>query len=198
MAAAVALLLVSCAKDDEIGRPPESGQVLALSESEGTAALDQKFAMQKGDVNYSEDGTVSGGRRSQYEGKKQLAFGGEWTGQSYGKKEYGKTSWNGSSDRATKSYDKGDGDSRFRSTSWLGGKASTQDGKRSNYDGRKKVTESVGTGAAYEESRSTIARPQDAKASWRRSVYPQPRIETLSDVQKKNVEETRSLLGRDD
>jgi len=195
--AALALLLVSCAKDQEVGRPPEAGQVLALSESAGAAALDKKFAMQKGDVSYAEDGTVRGGKRSQFEGKRNVAFGGDWGGQSYGKKQYGTSAWGGSRERATKEFDKGE-EGKFRFASLFGGRKSAQSGQRSTYDGKNRAKETVKTGAAYEVSRPSIARPEDAKAAWRRSVYPQPRIETLADVQRMNVEETRRLLGRDD
>ena len=194
---AATLLMASCSKDKELGRPPEEGQVLALSESAGAAALDKKFAMQKGDVSYAEDGTVRGGKRSQYEGKRNVAFGGEWGAQSYGRSEYEKTAWGGSREREKKSFDKGE-EGRFRFASLFGGKKSAQAGQKSSYDGRAREKETVKTGGAYEGSRTSIARPQDAKAAWRRSVYPQPRIETLADVQRMNVEETRSLLGRDD
>lgn len=196
-AAALGLLLASCAKDSGPERPPESEQVLALSESAGAAALDKKFAMQKGDVTYGEDGSIKGGQRSQYEGKRSVAFGGDWGDKSYGKKQYGKTAWGGDREMAKKDFAKGE-EGKFRIASWFGGKKSAQAGERSPYDGRNRVTEQVQTGAAYEASGASLAKPADAKAAWRRSVYPQPRIESLADMQRMNVEQTRSLLGRDD
>lgn len=196
--AALPLLPVSCAKDKGMERPPESGQVLALSESAGAAALDKKFAMQKGDVTYGEDGSIKGGQRSQFEGRRSVAFGGDWGDKSYGKKQYGKAAWGGGDrEMAGKSFDKGR-DGQFRFASLFGGKKSAQAGQRSAYDGKNRVKETVRTGAAREASGSSLAKPADAKAAWRRSVYPQPRIESLADAQRKNVEETRSLLGRDD
>ena len=193
----VALLVVSCAKDADVGRPPETEQVLALSESAGAAALDKRFAMQKGDVEYGEDGSLKGGKRSEYEGKRNVAFGGNWGGKSYGKQQYDKAAFSGNRQWTAQSFNKGEA-GKFRSNSSFGGQRSVQANQRSNYDGKNRVTSTLGTGVATEASRASLSKPVDAKAAWRRSVYPQPRIETLADAQRRNVEETRSLLGRTD
>ena len=161
-------------------------------------ALDRKYAMQKGDVQYDEHGGVSGGKRSQYEGRKQVQFGGEWAGKSYDKKQYEKRSWWGGKKVETKQYAGNQDGSRFQTASAYGGQNATAEGQVSRLDGRQARTATYRVDAATEAGVSGVAKPSNAQADWRRDVYPKPRIMSYKDYQEKSISETRSLLGRDD
>lgn len=191
------LLLASCAgssSSDDGGRD----QVLALGEGEGALALERRFTMQKGDVEYSEEGAVTGGRRSQYEGRRQIQFGGEWDGERYEKKEFERRSWWGRRAVQREAYDGGEDGSRFQTASRFDGQAAPADGSRSRFDGNRAETGRYATGAAREAGASPVDRPSDAKVDWRRDVFPRPLIIDQDDYAQKSIEQTRGLLGRDD
>lgn len=193
------LALSSCATSSSAGAGeafPE--QVIALGEGEGATALDRKFAMQKGDVQYDEHGGVAGGKRSQYEGQKQVQFGGEWAGKTYDKKQYEKRSWWGGKKAETKQYAGNMDGSRFQTASALGSQTAAADGQRSRLDGRQARTATYRVEAATEAGVSGVAKPSNAQADWRRAVYPKPYIMGYKDYQEKSISETRRLLGRDD
>lgn len=196
-----ALFLTSCSSGSSSGGSSSgsgSDQIIALSEGEGQLALERKYTMQKGDVEYTEEGGVTGGRRSQYEGKKQVQFGGDWNNESYAKKEYEKKSWWGGKKVEKKSYSDGADGSRFQTASAYGSKDANQAGQRSNYDGAKARTATYRTDAANESGLAGVSKPSNPQSDFRRGVYPKPRIVGYKDYQEKTIEQTRSLLGRDD
>jgi hypothetical protein len=197
-AAALALVLLcgSCASDKG-GDPEGSEQIIAMSEGEGAYALEQKFAMDKNAVTYGEDGTVTGGQRSQFEGKKQVAFGGQWDGKNYDNKRFEKTWWGGKRERVAKQYEGNLDGSRFQAESLMMGKSAAQDGKRSRYAGQGAPTAVYDVGSAREAGRGSVSRTTDVRTDWRRSVFPQPRITGYKQYQQREVEETRKLLGRE-
>ncbi|MDA0766870.1 MAG: hypothetical protein O3A87_05420 [Verrucomicrobia bacterium] len=194
------LALSSCASSSSSPGAGEAfpEQVIALGEGEGAMALDRKYAMQKGDVEYDEHGGVSGGKRSQYEGQKQVQFGGEWAGKTYDKKQYEKRSWWGGKKVETKQYAGNMDGSRFQTASAYGSQNANADGQRSRFDGRQARTATYRVDAATEAGVSGVAKPSNAQADWRRDVYPKPHIMGYRDYQEKSISETRSLLGRDD
>lgn len=197
--AATVLLGGACAsKHPEVTEAPE--QILAMSENEGRAALEKKFAMDPRDptaVTYGEDGTVTGGRRSQFEGKQQIAFGGDWNGKSYQKPEYEKTWWGGKR-KAKQSYVNNQDGNRFRAESLMMGRSAPQAGKQSNLDGRSAATGGYQAGAARESGGKSVPRPSDARTDWLRSTAVQPKIIGYKEQQQQlEMEETKRLLGRD-
>ena len=197
-AAALTMVLVcgSCASDQAEG-PESPEQIIAMSESEGAYALEKKFAMDKGAVTYGEDGTVTGGQRSQFEGKKQVAFGGQWDGKNYENKRYEKTWWGGKREKVAKQYEGNVDGSRFQAESLMMGKSASLDGKRSRYAGQDAPTAVYDVGSPREAGRGSVSRPTNVHTDWRRSVFPQPRITGYKQYQEREVEETRRLLGRD-
>ena len=197
-AAALGLVLLcgSCASDKG-GGPEGAEQIIAMGEGEGAYALEKKYAMDKNSVTYGEDGTVTGGQRSQFEGKTQIAFGGQWDGKNYYTKRYEKTWWGGKREKAAKQYEGNVDGSRFQAESLMMGKTATQDGRRSRYAGRDAPTAVYDVGSAPEAGRSDVARTTNVHTDWRRSVFPQPRITGYKQYQQREVEETRKLLGRE-
>ena len=172
-------------------------QVLALSESAGAAALDKRFTTDRTTVTYGEDGTVTGGKRSQFEGKKQVAFGGDWDGKSYQKPEYQKTWWGGKKKSSTKQFVNNQDGSRFRADSLMMGRSAPQAGQRSAYDGKSAGTGGYHTGTARETGREAVPRSSGAGNDWLRGTEVQPRIIGYKQQQNMEIEETKKLLGRD-
>lgn len=197
--AGLGVVLVSCSGGGS-SSPVDDGpqQIIAMSEGEGALALEKKFTIQKGDIEQDEHGALTGNKRSPYEGKRQVQFGGEWQGKSYEKKQYEKSSWWGSKKKDVKTYAGGEDASRFRKDSRYASQSARQEGKRSGYDGQSARGGNYRTTSARESVVSGVSRPSDAKVDWRRDAYPKPRIMGYKDYQKHSIEQTRSLLGRDD
>lgn len=198
--ALAALCLVSCAgsKGKSAGGARESEKVLALSEGAGAAALEKRYAIGKDDVERGEDGTFKGGKRSQFEGKKNVSFGGGLGTASYRKKEYNGKRWSGNTAAQTNMYGGNTDGSRFQTSSRFQGTSAAHSGRRSRFDGSSAATSRFKTGSANEASRRSIEKPSDAKTDFRRRVYPEPPIMTEEEYRKMTVEQTRSILGRDD
>lgn len=148
-------------------------------------------------VSYGEGGAVTGGKRSHYEGKNQIAYGGEWDGKRYEKQEYEKTWWGGKKKKPMKAYAGNQDGSRFQVESLMMGKTANQAGKRSTFDGRGIASTKYTTGNARETGVNDIARTSDARTDWRRDAFPRPRIRGYKQQQQLEIEETRRLLGRD-
>lgn len=194
--------LVSCSSGGSSSSSPieGSGQVIALSEGEGTLALEKKYGMQKGDVTYGENGGIAGGKRSQFEGREQVQYGGNWGGKKYGQqKELGKQSWWGSKKAQVKNFNGVQNADQYKTASRFGSQNANQNGKNSNYNGQQSnASGNYQTGTANEVGQANVARPSNARTDWRRDVYTAPKKIDYKDYQERTIEETRRLLGRDD
>ena len=196
-----AFALASCASSSSSssGEVAERGQVLAMSEGEGTLALEKKFLMKKEDMRLTKEGSLAGGgKRSQFEGAKRVQFGGEWGKSDYEKQEYEKRSWWGGKKANVKNYEGGEEGSRFQKDSRYGSRGAKQSGQESRFSNADARTGNYEVEAATESRKGNVRTQADARTAWRRDVYPDPVVISKGDYEKQSIQQTRLLLGRDD
>lgn len=181
------------------GAPKKRDKILALSEAEGAAALEDRYAFNKDkDIEFDEHGNFSGGKRSQFEGRKNVAFGGGIGTASYGTKNYSTKGWSGNTAAGKKMYEGSTDGSRFQTASQFQGTSATQMAQRSRFEGSNAPTSRYKTRKANETTRAAVEKPTDGWTDFRRRVYPKPLIMSEADYKEMTVEQTRSILGRDD
>ena len=202
--ALVAFAILGCAgepgvkkakKGKAAGKPKKT---LALHPSQGEAALMDRYAMKKADMERDEKGMFKAAKRSQFDGQKALAFGGGVGTASYRKKTFNTQGWSGNTTARTKSYGENTDGSRFQTASRFQGASAAQDGSRSRFDGSKARTSKYETGRAPEAGSKRLDKPTDSLTDFKRRVYPEPQIMTEAEYRALTVDQTRSILGRDD
>lgn len=178
----------------------ESGQVIAMSEGAGTLALEKKFLMKKEDMKLTKEGLLAGGgKRSQYEGKKQVQFGGEWGSESYQKQEYEKkSSWWRRKKADVKDYSGSEDGSRFQTDSRYANRNARQSGQESRFANADARTGVYEVDAANEARRGAVKSEANAYAASRGEAIPDPVVIDQDEYGRQSIQKTRSLLGRDD
>ena len=201
-AALAAAGLASCANNTEATKassPRKSGQILALSEGEGAAALEKRYGFQNSDIQRDENGNFKGGKRSRYDGLMNNSFGGGVTRAPYrGNTVYQAPRWNGAASGRPQPYSGSTDGSRFHTSSRFQSTRAPQGSQRSPYEGATARTSTYRTGRAPEHAATRLEKPADAWTQFRRRVYPEPTIIPEADYNRLTVEQTRSILGRTD
>ena len=184
-----AVMLVSCGKDKE---GPDRG---AMGVGSRQKTLDD-FKYNNSDIERTDDGLYTGGKRSQYDREASVAFGGDFRKSNYRTATFQSGGWAGVGNAARPGYrGKIDG-SRYKTASAYDGLA-RQSGQRSVYDRPASGHSTYRTASATETSR-THRTGADPYTSTRRDNTPPPTIWTREEYEQLSIEHTRSLLGRDD
>ncbi|MBL49525.1 MAG: hypothetical protein CMP28_11315 [Roseibacillus sp.] len=172
-------------------------QIIALGEGEGSAALEERFAFDTRKLKKNKSGNYVGAVRSQFDGKKNLSFGGGIGKSTYRAGRYSASEWSGVSEVPAKSY-RGKADaSRFQRSSRLQGASASHLARSSRFQSRQKATSPYRVSDAREGQSAGLEKPTDSHTDFRRRVFPEPPIMSREDYNR-SVEDTRRLLGRDD
>jgi hypothetical protein len=188
----------ACAKDGaEKEAPAKRDRIVDLTEESDGRVLGERYGFKKDDIARDESGTFVGGKRSQYDGQRNIAFGGGVGTAKYRTNEYKSSAWSGNTKARTSSYANNTDASRYQVSSRYEGSRAHQNAARSRFDGTQARTSSYKTGKANENAGERLAKPSDSLTDVRRRVYPQPDIMSKEDYDRLTVEQTRSILGRD-
>lgn len=172
-------------------------QIIALGEGEGSAALEERFAFDTRKLKKNKNGNFVGAVRSQFEGKRNLSFGGGIGTSTYQAGQYAASRWSGQKEIPSKSYRKQEDASRFQRSSQFEGTSASHLARRSRLQNRQEATGSFNVNGAREEQGARLDKPSDGYTDFRRRVFPEPPIMSRDDYNR-SVEDTRRLLGRDD
>lgn len=147
-----------------------------------------------GEAGSDTEGMIVGGRRSSFEGKRQVAFGGEFDKKVYSAQTYQAGQWAGNKAYQTQNYAGSTDASRYRTSSQYNAQGAREGAQQSNYSGRSVETGTYATGVAREGELIPLDSPESIHASQR---YDQPRIIPYRDYQRMTIEETNAILGKE-
>lgn len=207
LATGASVLLSACSKDPNVNASnstrtvkgkKEKERIIALDPASGEAALYNKYAFDPNSLKRDEQGNFVGAVRSQYDGQKNIAFGGGIGKAAYKTKRYNSSEWTGRKTAVVPEFSAETDGGRFETRSRYQGARSSQDGERSRFQGATARTSSYRTGNAVEGSSQRLDKPTDAWTDFRRAVYPQPPKISEADYNKLTVDQTRSILGREE
>ena len=191
---ATALLAVSqlssCSSGGKEPDVPEPYRQRSLADFQ----YDQKD-VQFGEEGSDTEGRIVGGRRSSFEGKKQVAFGGEMDRKAYNAQRYQAGTWDGGKNYKTANYSGNTDASRYQSQSRYGAQGAREAAQQSGYDGRALDSQAYQTGAAREGQLSQLSSPGSVENG--RRLDNAPRIIPYRDYQRMTIEETNAILGRE-
>ncbi|MFP6867161.1 MAG: hypothetical protein VCA35_14560 [Roseibacillus sp.] len=207
--ALVVMATSSCTGDPNVNASNTTGtiksrkrdkQVIALGEMEGEKALEERFAFDPRSLKKDNRGNFVGAVRSQYEGRRSVAFGGGvgTATDSYKTNRYSAPGWKGITRANTKVYGGNTDGSRFQTPSQFRGTSASQTAQHSRFQGTTARTNNYPAGTAHENSSQRLAKPTDAWTDFRRRVFPQPSRMRKAEHDRLTVDETRSILGREE
>ncbi len=173
-------------------------QVIALGESEGFKALEERFAFDSRSLKRDKQGNFTGAVRSQYDKKRNVSFGGGVGKAVYRAGNYEPAKWGGGSKVPTGSYRESDHQSRFRKKPGVPMTSPAHLARKSRFDNQRKKTGSFATEGAREDGAASMDKPVDRHTDFRRGVFPEPVIISDDEYNRRSVEQTRNLLGRDE
>jgi hypothetical protein len=155
------------------------------------------FAFKNEDVERGDSDSITGGKRSQYDARKQSAYAkANGTLPAYLQKSYQKKAWAGGKDYSTGSYQTGSyGDAGKKSR--FGGRKSNESNQIANASGQNFSTGSYRTGSANESGRgiqkkSSAYTESRNKNGWGRT----PTILSEGEYRSISMGQAKSLLGR--
>ena len=207
LALAGCLFLPSCATDGvdssstSIKTRKRDKQVIAMSEAAGYGALEDRFAFDTRSLKRDKNGNFVGAVRSQFDGQRNVSFGGAGVGtKGYQAGQYKAGTWNGTTKaRASdKAYTSRVEDARFKQRSQFQGVSPSHLASQSRFNGQSVSKDSYRAAAAREANGRSIAKPTDGWTDFRRRVYPEPDVMSRADYERLNIEQTRKILGRDE
>ena len=173
-------------------------QVIALGESEGYKALEERFAFDSRSLKRDKQGNFTGPVRSQYDKKRNVSFGGGVGKSVYRAGNYESAKWEQSRKLQVDSYRRSDDQSRFRETPGVQITSPAHLARKSRFDSQRTKTGSFGTAGAREGTGAPLDKPTDSRTDFRREVFPEPTIISDDEYNRRSVEQTRNLLGRDE
>ena len=175
-------------------------QVIALGEAEGFNALEERFAFDSRSLKKDKKGNFIGPVRSQYEGKRDISFGGGVGKAVYRAGNYQSPEWKGKGhgQARTKSYPGKTDGSRFQTPSRFQVTSPSHLARKSRFHGRRAGTGVYKAGGARERDTSPVDKPSDGYTDFRRRVFPEPLIISDDEYNRRSVEQMRNVLGRDD
>ena len=153
-----------------------------------------KSDVQLGEKGSATEGMIVGGRRSQFEGRRQVAFGGEFDKKTYSARSYQAPKWTGGKSYQTSKYTGSTDGSRFQSSSRFNAQSAREGSQQSGLAGRTVDTGGYDTGGAYAGQGDSVDRVESRYGSER---YPSPRIIPYRKYQQMTIEETNRILGRE-
>ncbi len=173
-------------------------QVIALGEAEGFKALEERFAFDARSLKKDKRGNFTGPVRSQYEGKRNVSFGGGVGKATYETGNYRSSGWQGNRKAQAGSYPGRTDGSRFKKPSRIQVTSPSHLTSRSRFQGRMVETEGYKVGGARESKTNAVDKPSDGYTDFRRRVFPQPPVISDDEYNRRSVEQVRDDLGRDD
>lgn len=187
--------LVSCSSSSpETGLAPEPSGAKQVDISKDGS--NNPFAFSKEDIQRGDDGSITGGRRSQFELKADSAYARANADKAaYLQRSYNKETWSGSRRYSTGSYQtKANANSQRKS--WFGGRKSRDAGRVARASGSGYQTGSYRTGSANENGRtratgSSAYVDEQVEDGWRKI-----RILDSKEYRSLSLGQARSLLGR--
>jgi len=136
-------------------------------------------------------------RRSSLEGKQSnMATNRDFSGKDYTKESYRKKRWGGNTLFKSKKYEGNTDASRYKKEPWFVRKQASNQGQRSNADGKSYSVNPFSTQSANEQRGKRLAHTSDAQTDFRRRVFVQPRMTHWKDQKGLNVGDTNRMLGR--
>lgn len=173
-------------------------QVIALGEAEGFNALEERFAFDSRSLKKDKEGKFIGPVRSQYEGKRDISFGGGLGKAVYRAGNYQSPEWKGHRQARTRSYPGKTDGSRFQTPSRVQVTSPSHLARKSRFHGRRAGTGTYKAGGARESNAGPVDKPSDGYTDFRRRVFPEPLIISDDEYNRRSVEQMRNVLGRDD
>ena len=173
-------------------------QVIALGEAEGFSALEERFAFDSRSLKKDKEGKFIGPVRSQYEGKRDISFGGGLGKAVYRAGNYQSPEWKGHRQARTRSYPGKTDGSRFQTPSRVQVTSPSHLARKSRFHGRRAGTGVYKAGGARESNAGPVDKPSDGYTDFRRRVFPEPLIISDDEYNRRSVEQMRNVLGRDD
>lgn len=173
-------------------------QVIALGEGEGFKALEERFAFDARSLKKDKQGNFVGPVRSQYEGKRNVSFGGGVGKAVYQAGNYQSPRWKGHRKAQTGSYPGKTDGSHFKTPPRFQVTSPSHLARRSRFQGRKVEADGYKAGGARESKVGTVDKPTDGHTDFRRRVFPDPPIISDDEYNRRSVEQMRDVLGRDD
>ena len=174
-------------------------QVIALGETEGLNALEERFAFDSRALKKDKMGNFTGPVRSQYEGKRDISFGGGVGKAVYRAGNYQSPEWKGPGQVRTGSYPGKTDGSRFQTPSRVQVTSPSHlAARKSRFHGRRAGTGVYKAGGARESNAGPVDKPSDGYTDFRRRVFPEPLIISDDEYNRRSVEQMRNVLGRDD
>ena len=202
--AGVLLLLLSSGAKDEASSlsaaEQDTGKILALDESSGRAALEQRFASYEDDVVLDDEGNItSDSRRSSFEGRRIGGQGGNsFQGRSFDTNPYvGKRFAHGNEFVGVSAFDTGT--NRNSSRPWfLQQQANSAQGARAvtSTNSRFSGENSNAARVANERGGQALSRPSNVETDVRRRVFTEPTVLSKEDYNRITLEDSNRLLGR--
>ena len=187
--------LVSCSSSDpESGLTPEPSG--ANQVEIGKDGSNNPFAFKKEDIQQGDNGSITGGKRSQFEQRADSAYArANANAPAYLQKSYHKQAWSGSQDYSTGSY-RTSSNSQAKTTSRFGSRQSNSSNKVARAAGQGYGTGSYGTGRANESGSAVNTGSsgyvdEQARDGWRKV----PILEG-NEYRSISMGQAKSLLGR--
>ena len=192
--------LASCSAMREVSRGSAAeGKANSESSAEkGTAqgkSRGNMFQWKDSDVQRGDDGSITGGRRSSYDQKRQASLGRKGSQANYMDKDYVAKRWQGNKDFSKGSYStKSYAESGKRSSAT--GERSRFSKKRASADGNTFATKAFSASSAREGGRNAITTPT-SQFHGKKSGMLLPIFSKDQDFRNLSVDQTRNWLGRD-
>ena len=153
------------------------------------------FSWRDSDVQRGRDGSITGGKRSEYDQRKQASLGKKGKRSSYLDKDYVTKRWQGSKDFAKGSYST-KGYAESGKASRFSGRRNGAGNKQASASGQTFATKNFGTSSARERGRGSIATPT-SRFHGKSANMTLPVYDNMEDFRNLSVNQTRSWLGRD-
>ena len=173
-------------------------QVIALGESEGYKALEERFAFDSRTLKRDKRGNFTGAVRSQYDSKRNVSFGGGIGKSAYSAGSYESVKWKKSRKMQMEGYRRDGHQSRFQEKPGVQITSPAHLARKSRFDNQRMKTGSFATAGAREGAEALVDKPSDSRTDFRREVFPEPPIISDDEYNRRSVEQTRNLLGRDE
>ncbi len=189
--------LISCSSSDPevVDFTPEStgGRNIQIGEDGGN----NPFAFKQEDIQQGDDGTITGGKRSQFDSRLESAYAkANSSVPAYMERSYQKAAWSGGKDYGTGSYETAESKNSGK-RSWFGGRKSKEANQVAKAAGRNYGTGSYRTGSANETGRSVKTGSNAyAKSRAGNGWARKPVILTEDQYRSISMGQAKSLLGR--
>lgn len=187
--------LVSCSNSDsESGLTPEPTG--ARQVEIGRDGSNNPFAFNKEDIQRGDDGSITGGKRSQYDSLADSAYArANADAPAYLQKSYHKEAWAGGKDYSTGSYKTG-ANSNAGTTSRFAGRQSDSSNKVARAGGQTFGTGSYGTGRANENGRTMATGTSGYVDEQARDGWRKVKILEGNEYRSISMGQAKRLLGR--